>query len=100
VSWICGGPSPILNGELTTAQYVSASTSFNCAFTHIDLPHSSIHRGVTVDEHPVDFGGFAHDMFNNDVIPIYIDFLNKVFRKCSLTNSVKNLLIRFVYLQP
>ena len=43
--------------------------------------HSSIHKGETKEDHPLDFGSFAHELLNDTMIPKYIEFLRKLFRK-------------------
>ncbi|KAF9505159.1 hypothetical protein BS47DRAFT_1400654 [Hydnum rufescens UP504] len=58
ISVLVGGPSPVANGDLVTFH---------------------IHKGVTKEEHPLDFGSFAHKLVNDSLIPKFIEFLGKAF---------------------
>ncbi|KAF9503751.1 hypothetical protein BS47DRAFT_1369300 [Hydnum rufescens UP504] len=58
ISVLVGGPSPVANGNLATFH---------------------IHKGVTKEEHPLDFGSFAHELVNDSLIPKFIEFLSKAF---------------------
>ncbi|KAF9514328.1 hypothetical protein BS47DRAFT_1392599 [Hydnum rufescens UP504] len=54
---LCGGPSPTANGNLVTSQ------------------------GKTVEDHPLDFRSFAHELFNDAIMPKYSEFVNVVYSK-------------------
>ncbi|KAF9507537.1 hypothetical protein BS47DRAFT_1398539 [Hydnum rufescens UP504] len=60
ITIVVGGPSPAASGKLIT---------------------SHVHKGEIAGDNPIDFGSYAHETFNDVLMPKFTEFLMKMFRK-------------------